>query len=221
MCERISGEYLQAWPLISIDTPLKHKLRHKAPGPFLPAPSIVVQKTIITMKKELSTYASDSRLHQYGSDWMPILHSIQNGGYNIYHKDHNFSKQGNGGYAEKVVGMVLAVINGRQVEFLPEKPREGKCPDLQFDGYTWDVKFINEANEETIRKCIRNGRKAHRVLFYWHSNTNKLEILKSATARELGNSIKRGEPFSGIYYLNAEGLLQEIKIKKLGVTSNR
>jgi len=64
MCERFSREYLQAWPLRSLDTPLKHKLRHKAPGPSFPVPSIVVQQTINTMEKQFSTYASHSRLHQ-------------------------------------------------------------------------------------------------------------------------------------------------------------
>ncbi len=162
---------------------------------------------------EFKTHAYDSRLYEYGNDWKPVLLSIQNGGYNIYHKDHNFSKQGNGGYAEKVVGMILAVINGKQVEFLPESPREGRRPDLQFDGMTWDIKYINDVNEETIRKYIRNGRKADRVLFFWQSVSGKIGILKSATARELGNSLRRGEPFPGIFYLNAEGLLQEIKIK--------
>ena len=159
------------------------------------------------------TDANDSRLYQYGSDWEPVLICIKNGGYNVYHKDHNFSKHTGGGYAEKVVGMILAVINGKQVEFLPESPREGRHPDLQFDGMTWDIKYINEANEETIRKYIRNGRKADRVLFFWQAVSGKIEILKSATARELGNSQKRGESFPGIFYLNAEGMLQEIKIK--------
>ena len=158
--------------------------------------------------------ASHSRVYEYGSDWTPVLYSCVNGGYNVYHKDHNFSKHGGGGYAEKVVGMVLAVINGKQVEFLPENPREGKHPDLHFDDHTWDIKYINEANEETIRRYIRDGRKADRVIFYWQSMAGKLDMLKSATARELGHALKRGERFPGIYFLNAEGRLQEIKIKK-------
>lgn len=187
MCNGISGGYLQERLTSADNSPKKDA-------------------------QAFGTHAGDLRMCQYGEDWLPVLYSVQNGGYNVYHRDHNFSKQGNGGYAEKIVGMVLAVENGKQVEFLPEKLRGTKCPDFQFDGYTWDVKSINLANENTIRKCIRNGRKADRVLFYWQ-NANKLESLKSATERELGNSRKRGESFPGIFYLNAEGKLQEIKIK--------
>ena len=51
--------------------------------------------------------ASHSRVYNYGSDWTPVLFSCVNGGYNVYRKDLNFSKHGGGGYAEKVVGMVL------------------------------------------------------------------------------------------------------------------
>lgn len=137
----------------------------------------------------------------YNSDWTPILFSIQNGGYNVYHKDHNFSTQGNGGYAEKVVGMILAVINGKQVEFLPETNRGGRHPDLQFDNQTWDVKYINDANVETIRKYIRNGRKADNVIFYWSPGSSKLEDLKEATKRSINSAKQMGVEIPGIYYM--------------------
>jgi len=140
-------------------------------------------------------YASDSRNFEPGTGWEPVLYSCLNGGYNVYHKGHNFCKQGNGGYAEKLVGMILAVVNGKKVLFLPEKAREGKHPDLSFDGMTWDVKFINEANEQTIRKYIRNSRKADCVIFYWQACSSKLEVLKTATSRELGNFKRRYEAF--------------------------
>ena len=147
-------------------------------------------------------YASHSRVYEYGSDWTPVLFSCVNGGYNVYHKDHNFSKHGGGGYAEKVVGMVLAVEAGKQVEFLPEKALGVKHPDLQFDGQTWDVKYINDANCDTIRKYIRNGRKADNVIFCWSPSCNKVDLVKEATRRSLGRAVKGGGYIPDIYYLN-------------------
>ena len=154
--------------------------------------------------------ASHSRVYEYGSDWTPVLYSCVNGGYNVYHKDHNFSKHGGGGYAEKLVGMVLAVINGKQVEFLPEKELGVKHPDLQFDGQTWDVKFINFANGETIRKYIRNGRKADNVVFYWDSAVSRFQDLKVAVARCCGQFKHDGIEMPGIWYINESGLLKNI-----------
>lgn len=177
MWKRFGGEYLQAWRNLSDDTPLNNTGSTSTVG-----------------------------LRRCG-EWTPVLYSFQNGGYNVYHRDHNFSKQGNGGYAEKVVGMVLAIENGKQVEFLPERSRDGKHPDLQFDGFTWDVKFINDANVETIRKYIRNGRKADNLIFYWGPGVNKLDVLKEATKRSLCRAKKNGSSIPGIYYMfNLNGL---------------
>ena len=165
--------------------------------------------------------ASHLRVYEYGSDWMPVLYSCVNGGYNVYHKDHNFSKQGNGGYAEKVVGMVLAVEDGKQVEFLPENERDKEHPDLTFDGQTWDIKYINEANCETIRKYIKRSRKADNVIFYWSPGFNKLDVLKEATARSLGRAAKTGSAIPGIYYMYNFTRLKPLYVNEIGAASKK
>jgi len=187
MCRRISGEYLQGQPILSNESSQE-----------------------INAKPLEVNLCSD----QYGPDWLHILQSIQNGGHIVCHKDHNFSKQGNGGYAEKVVGMILAVLNGKRVVFLPEKTRGCKHPDIKFDGLTWDIKYINFANCDTIRKYIRNGRKADNVVFYWDSAVNRIADLKVAVARSVGQVKNRTYSLPGIWYLNETGILKNILPKK-------
>ena len=87
-----------------------------------------------------------------GCEWEKAYFDEFSGGYNVYHEKHNFSKKGGGGKAEKIVGEMLAKYNGKQVEFLPEGAE--KSPDINFDGKTWDIKYIDRANEETIRTKI-------------------------------------------------------------------
>jgi hypothetical protein len=134
------------------------------------------------------------------------------GGFNVYNRHHKFSTVGGGGDAEKTVGKMLAKYGGKQVEFLPES--EKKCPDLQFDGQTWDVKFINNANEESIRKDIKNARKADNAIFYWNTN-DKLEILLSAFSRELGrmNKLGRIDEMPEVYYMSENGVLKHLPKK--------
>jgi len=180
----------------------------------------MVQKINIGMSF-FEKYASDSRVFEPRTDWEPVLYSCLNGGYNIYHKDHNFCKQGNGGYAEKLVGMILAVVNGKKVLFLPEKAREGKHPDFSFDGMTWDVKFINEANVETIRKYIKNGRKADNIIFYWSPGFNKLEDLKEAAKRSIFSARKMGVDIPGIYYMYNLTGLRALFLKKRSEPSSK
>jgi hypothetical protein len=96
-------------------------------------------------------------------EWDKAYFDEFSGGYNVYHKDHKFSSTGGGGGAEKIVGKMLAKYNGKQVEFLPEGGK--KQPDVRFDGKTWDIKYIDHANEETIRAAIRDSRKADNAIF--------------------------------------------------------
>ncbi|GHV10206.1 hypothetical protein FACS1894162_3130 [Bacteroidia bacterium] len=83
-----------------------------------------------------------SKYYSYDADWEKAYFDMQSGGYNVYHKNHQFSKIEGGGDAEKTVGYLLAKYNGKQVEFLPEQGIGQPMPDLRFDGQTWDVKFI-------------------------------------------------------------------------------
>jgi hypothetical protein len=125
--------------------------------------------------------AALSKYNSYNADWERKYFNQQTGGYNVYHKDHQFSEIGGGGNAETIVGKMLA-NQGKQVEFLPEGGK--KSPDFQFDNQTWDIKFIDNANEETIRKCIRDARKADNVIFYY--TLDKYLSLNNAVIREVG-----------------------------------
>jgi hypothetical protein len=137
--------------------------------------------------------------------WTKAYFNNASGGFNVYHKDHRFSKIEGGGDAEKMVGYLLAQYNAKQVEFLPEGGK--KSPDFQFDDQTWDVKFIEKANEETIRKCIRDARKADNAIFYFE-NANKLQELHSAVNREVSKFQKKDELYKipNIYYMDNEFL---------------
>ena len=82
--------------------------------------------------------AALQKYNSYGKEWEKAYFDEFSGGYNVYHEEHNFSKKGGGGKAEKIVGKMLAKYNGKQVEFLPEG--EKKSPDVKFDEQTWDIK---------------------------------------------------------------------------------
>jgi hypothetical protein len=83
--------------------------------------------------------------------------------------------------------------------------------DLRFDGQTWEVKYINEANVKTIRWYIEQVRKkgAHNGIFYWDKNT-KLSALNAALYSEVGKLRKFGRisEMPAIYYMDKSGLLR-------------
>ena len=158
-----------------------------------------------SLKEALSKYnAYDTQV------WTKEYFDKFSGGFNVYHREHNFSKKGGGGDAEKIVGRMLAKYNGKQVEFLPEGGLK-KSPDINFDNQTWDIKLIDNANEETIRKAIRDARKAKNAIFYWNENS-KLEDLKNAVIREVGRMRKnnRINEMPDIYYLDTSKLLRTV-----------
>lgn len=135
----------------------------------------------------------------------------RSGGYYVVHKNHKLQTKGGGGDAELDVSMMLAKYNGKQVELVDEQPRFSgdKIPDLRFDGQTWDVKAINNANVETIRKYIKNARKADCAIFYWDKESAKLEDLHSAVNKEMSRLSKenRVNEIPDIYYMQ-NGLLR-------------
>ncbi len=103
---------------------------------------------------------------------------------------------------------MLAKYNGKQVEFLPKSGGRNRA-DFQFDGMKWDVKLINTANTETIRKYIKNARKADCAIFYWDKESAKLEDLHSAVNKEMSRLSKenRVNEIPDIYYMQ-NGLLR-------------
>ena len=142
----------------------------------------------------------------YGFEWEKAYFDAISGGYNVYHKDHKFTEEGKGGEVEKIVGIILAKYNGKQVEFLPERWK--KQPDVKFDDQTWDIKYIENANEETIRSAIRDARKADNAIFYFLQDSKYL-LLNSAIDREVGRFLKgqTNKP-PDIYVIDKNGLLK-------------
>ena len=176
--------------------------------------SIEVDRINFTESKEIRV-TSMLKYNSYNKDnWEKAYFDKFSGGFNVYHKNHNFSKTGGGGNAEKTVGKMLAKYNGKQVEFLPEGGK--KSPDIRFDKQTWDVKMINNANEETIRKCIKDGRKADNAIFYWE-NKDKIELLRNAIGREIGKMKKddRLSEMPNVYYME-NGILKLLWKKNKG-----
>jgi hypothetical protein len=150
--------------------------------------------------------AATEKYNSYGSEWEKAYFDPYSDGYNVYHKDHKFSPTGGGGKAEKVVGKMLAKYNGKQVEFLPERGK--KSADTKFDNQTWDIKYIDNANEETIRAAIRDARKADNAIFYF-TDENKYALLNNAVEREAGRFLKgQTSKLPDIYYMNKSGLLK-------------
>jgi hypothetical protein len=149
------------------------------------------------------------KYYSYSDKWEKAYFDEMTGGFNVYHKEHNFSVKGGGGEAEKRVGIMLSKFNGKQVEFLPEG--EKKSPDLLFDKQTWDIKYINNANTKTIRWYIETVRKkgADNGIFYW-DKAEKLNELHLAFESEIGKMAKAGkiDAMPNIYYMDVNGLLK-------------
>jgi hypothetical protein len=147
-------------------------------------------------------------------DWTKAYFDERSGGFNVHHKEHQFTSTGGGGEAEKTVGEMLAKL-GKQVEFLPET-RFKKSPDISFDGQTWDIKYIDHANEETVRAAIRNARKADNALFYF-TDESKSVLLNNAITREAGRFLKgQTNKIPDIYGIDKNGFLKLIWRKQKG-----
>lgn len=171
--------------------------------------------------------AARAKFDAYDENWIKEYFNYENGGFNVYHKTHQFSEEVvkskesgkvaklTGGGAEKAVGTILADRHAKQIEFLPEKGHAGKKADLRFDDATWDIKYIAISNEETIRQAIKDGRKADNVIFYWDGE-DRTDALKSATARTIGRYVKLNRLYElpNIYYIDKDGDLVNLFYKK-------
>ena len=165
-----------------------------------------------------TTVLSDKRgkYNSYSIEWEKAYFDEKNGGFNVYHKNHKFAKKGGGGEAEIIVGKMLAKYNGKQVEFLRESSYT-KSPDIYFDDQTWDIKLIDNANEETIRKAIRDAGKADNVIFYF-TEKNKYALLNNAIVREAGRFLKgQTRAIPDIYIIDENGLLKLLWEKQKGL----
>ena len=167
---------------------------------------------------ERNTINEARRKYQtYDEEWEKAYFNEENGGYNVYHRSHQFSgtkaagAKMSGGEAEKHVGRTLADVGAKQVEFLPENGKGTGKPDLAFDGLTWDVKYISMANENTIRSYYKDARKAQAVIFYSEAKRDKDVI--TAVNRERGRLIVLGRNLSElptVYVMNEDGKLQSL-----------
>lgn len=151
---------------------------------------------------------SKEKFQSYEGPWTKAYYDEYSGGFNVYHQEHQFTNTQGGGDAEKIVGKMLAKNNGKQVEFLPENGKGKGVPDLKFDGCTWDVKYIDNANENTIRAYIKDARKADRAIFYF--TNDKYKDLRSAINREVGRfkAMNKVGELPDIYYMDKGGLLK-------------
>lgn len=148
------------------------------------------------------------KYQSYEGPWTKAYYDEYSGGFNVYHQEHQFTNTQGGGDAEKIVGKMLAKNSGKQVEFLPENGKGKGVPDLKFDGCTWDVKYIDNANENTIRAYIKDARKADRAIFYF--TNDKYSDLRSAINREVGRfkAMNKVGELPDIYYMDKGGLLK-------------
>lgn len=156
-----------------------------------------------------------AKFDAYSEEWEKEYFNPSNGGFNVYHKKHQFSNVKpngaamSGGQAEKHVGRLLADFSAKQVEFLPENSKGGGKPDIGFDRTTWDVKYIPMANEGTIRKYYKDARKAQTVIFY--SETKRDKDVLTAINREKGRFVSMGRDLSElptVYVMNIDGVLR-------------
>ena len=181
----------------------------------LPAKRIGSQKYIQESNKIYDSYRED---------WEKVFFDENTGGYNVYHKKHQFSettpKDTNnkrikgaitGGAAEKIVGENLARKYGERVEFCAENGKNKNKPDLLFGGYSWDVKYCEFANDSTLRSAFKNARKADRVIFYSPNIVAKLKSIDSIIERELGNYRKQSKSINelpDVYTMGSNGELR-------------
>ena len=83
--------------------------------------------------------------------------------------------------------------------------------DERFDGQTWEIKYINNANIKTIRGYIELTRRkgADNSIFYW-DGIEKIDLLRAAVQSETGKMHKLGriDEIPDIYYMDKSGLLK-------------
>ena len=175
--------------------------------------------------------------------WNKTKFYTESGGFIAGHKlkapDNPKDKTG-GVHGENTVNDLLAK-SGKRVYRLPDNvsdktPIFGKpykdllkyredgtvygYPDDYFDGQTWDVKKIDDANENTIRSYIKDGRKADNVIMYFERE--KTVLLTNAVLREAGKRKSLGElhTLPNIYLINDKGEITQFWNKKSGLVKS-
>lgn len=175
--------------------------------------------------------------------WNKTKFYPESGGFIAAHKqkapDNDKDKTG-GVHGENTVNELLAKA-GKRIYRLPDNvsdktPILGKpykellkykadgsiygFPDDYFDGQTWDIKKIDDANENTIRSYIKDGRKADNVIMYFEKD--KIGLLTNAVLREAGKRKPLGElnTLPNIYLINDKGDLTRFWTQKSGLVKS-
>lgn len=162
------------------------------------------------------------------TEWNKIVFHSETGGFIATHRLKDIDDICRFGIAAEVNACDSLAISGKRIFRLPEnvldkiddiiidgrkyrnllkfnngenKPRG--YPDAYFDGQTWDFKAPLYNKVESIRKLIKDGRKADNIIFIIVNEQN-IEMIKSALNRELGNQTKWGSwnDLPDIYYLS-------------------
>jgi hypothetical protein len=149
------------------------------------------------------------KYNSYGEEWEKAYFDEDSGGFDVYHRKHNFSTTG--GKYEKEVGRLLAK-EGKQIEFLSEKGQKTKHPDIRFDNQTWDIKSIIAYTSGSIMDSIWNGKKADNVIFYFTNGIN-LNIIEEGYRRVYGRFAKFGklDKMPVVYYIDENKRLKKYK----------
>lgn len=172
------------------------------------------------IKGRINDLNSISDKYNY-KEWRKLVINPNTGGFVVLHKKHQFSLNKikgaklSGGQAEKKVAFNLAK-QGKQVEMSPENGGyQNSSADLRFDNQSWDVKYIDVANPNTIRTYFKEARKAKNVIFYTSSIDRSNDIL-SAIQREIGRYKGMGrniKELPNVYTMKGDGELKQLWIK--------
>ncbi len=162
-----------------------------------------------------------------GKEWKKELFDEETGGFIASHKlKAPDTPSKNGGHEAEVDVNKRLASHGMNILRLPDnvptlvdeiivdgkpyrsllKYEDGKetpvgYPDNYMRKETWDIKYIGNANEGTIRKYIWEARKADNVIFF-DGGTMKMDIIKTAALREFGKRRKMGtnHVLPNVYY---------------------
>lgn len=136
----------------------------------------------------------------------------------IKHQQSKSKQKGakhSGSEVEEIVSRAIA-STGVGIEALAENGGY-KCrsADLAFNGRTWDVKYIDNANENTIRSYLKNARKADCVIFY--SSDDRTSTILRAIDREVGRYEEEGRKISelpDVYKMTSDNKLVLVRKMK-------
>lgn len=176
------------------------------------------------------------------AEWDRTIFYSETGGYIVKHKLKIADNTSRVGIAAEVNACIELAKIGKRVLRLPEnvfdliddiaicgkkyrellKFKQGESkprgyPDVYFDGQTWDFKAPLYNKVESIRKLIKDGRKADNIIFIVSDKQN-VDMIRMALNIEVRTQMKSGSwiELPDIFYL-MEGQLISVWQKKSGI----